>query len=122
VENDDLSLRPGMTGTAEITTIMRDNALLIPNAALRFSPPADTAAQESGRGLIGSLMPRPPASTPKAKAPVTTAEGTRRIWVLRHGEAVPVQVKTGATNGRFTEILGGDLQEGEAVTTEAAGT
>jgi HlyD family secretion protein len=121
LENDDLSLRPGMTGTAEITTITRHNALLIPNAALRFSPPADTAAQKSGRGLIGSLMPRPPASTPKARIPVTTADGTGRIWVLRHGQAVPVPVKTGATNGRFTEILSGDLQEGEAIITEAIG-
>ncbi len=47
VNNDDLSLRPGMTATAEITTAQRDNVLLVPNAALRFTPPA--APKASGQ-------------------------------------------------------------------------
>ena len=117
VDNSELSLRPGMTGTAEITTITRDNALLVPNAALRFSPPADTAAQPARRSLVSSLMPRPP-SVPKTAAPVTAADGSQRIWVLRDGEAVALQVRTGATNGRYTEILDDGLQAGMAVITE----
>ena len=40
VSNDDLSLRPGMTGTADIVTVTRENVLLVPNAALRFTPRA----------------------------------------------------------------------------------
>jgi HlyD family secretion protein len=119
VANDDLSLRPGMTGTAEITTIVRENALLVPNAALRFSPLAQTAKPPS-RGVVGSLLPRPPPSTPKARVPPPAADGSARLWMLRDGQAVPVQVKTGATNGRVTEILGGELQAGEAVITEMA--
>lgn len=122
VVNDDLSLRPGMTATAEITTITRNNALLVPNAALRFSPMATMPADPPSRGLIGSLMPRPPSGAPKSQAPVTDKDGRKRVWVLRNGEPVPVQVITGASNGRFTEIVDGDLQEGENVITEAAGT
>jgi HlyD family secretion protein len=121
VANDDLSLRPGMTGTAEITTLTRDNALRVPNAALRFSPPAKIAAKRPGGGLLRSLIPHRPARPPKVRAPLTAEDGSKRIWVLRNGEAVPVQVKTGATNGRLTEIIGGDLQAGEAVITEAVG-
>ena len=122
VENNDLSLRPGMTATAEITTVTRDNALLVPNAALRFSPPSAASAQRSRRGLLGSLIPRPPRRTQQNRAMVTSADGSKRIWVLRNGEAVAVQVETGATNGRQTEITGGDLKEGDRVITETAGT
>lgn len=113
VDNPDLSLRPGMTATAEITTVVREDALLAPNAALRFSPPADAAIQDQGRGFLGSLLPRPPRSIQRGKAPPTSADGTRTIWVLRDGQATQVRVRTGATDGRHTEILDGDLREGE---------
>jgi len=118
VGNDDLSLRPGMTGTAEITTLTRERALLVPNAALRFTPAAAAAVQKkSGSALTGILMPRPPRQTPKAQA---ADGGTRRVWTLRDGQAVPLEVKTGASNGRVTEIVGGELRAGMEVITEAA--
>jgi HlyD family secretion protein len=64
VANDDLALRPGMTASARIVTAQRDNVLLVPNAALRFTPPAEKAAP----GLVASLLPRPPArNQPKTK-------------------------------------------------------
>ena len=118
VANDDLSLRPGMTGTAEITTITRDAVLLVPNAALRFTPPAPTEPAKSSRTVLGSLLPRPPPATRRAKAPALAEDGSQRIWVLRDGEPVPVQVKVGATDGRVTEIGGGELQAGMLVITE----
>ena len=118
VVNDDLSLRPGMTGTAEITTITRDAVLLVPNAALRFAPPALTAPAKSSWTVLGSLLPRPPAATGRAKAPAPAADGSQRVWVLREGEPEPLQVKVGATDGRVTEIVGGDLQAGMLVITE----
>ncbi|MBZ0072009.1 MAG: efflux RND transporter periplasmic adaptor subunit [Gammaproteobacteria bacterium] len=121
VDNSDLSLRPGMTGTAEITTLTHENALLVPNAALRFSPPDPTSEQAASRGVFGTLMPRP-SSRPRGAAAVTAADGSRRIWVLRDGQAVALQVKTGATNGRVTEILDGELQPGMQVITEIAST
>jgi HlyD family secretion protein len=118
VKNDDVSLRPGMTGTAEITTITRDRALLVPNAALRFSPPETDAAPKKQRGtVVGALMPRPP-STPKRVR--TNGGGAQpRVWVLDAGVPKAIDVKTGATNGKVTEIVGGDLKEGAEVITEA---
>lgn len=118
VDNADLSLRPGMTGTAEITTLTRENALLVPNAALRFSPPETATEQTSGRSVFTAMMPRPPASARKGKAPEAAADGTQGIWVLSDGQAVQVQVRAGATNGRVTEVLGGELQAGMEVITE----
>lgn len=122
VDNSDLSLRPGMTGTAEITTVTRDDALLIPNAALRFEPPAaETAATSSSGSVFGSLMPRPPSTARKTSAPVTAEDGSKRVWVLRNGMAEPVQVRTGASDGRSTEIVSGALEAGDSVITEQAG-
>jgi HlyD family secretion protein len=118
VDNTDLSLRPGMTGTADITTLTRDNALLVPNAALRFRPPETTAERASSRGVFTTLMPRPRSTSRRAEAPVVAADGTQTLWVLRDGEALPLPVRTGATNGRFTEIVGGELSAGMDVITE----
>lgn len=117
VGNDDLSLRPGMTGTAEITTLQRDRALLVPNAALRFTPPpANAAEQRSGRGVTGLLMPRMPRQTPRSRE--TPRGEPQRVWVLRDGQPFAVDVKAGATNGRVTEIVGGVLEAGTPVITE----
>jgi HlyD family secretion protein len=123
VSNDDLSLRPGMTATAEIITTTRENVLLVPNAALRFTPPPagpPGAGGPGGGGIVGKLLPRPPGAPPKAKTP---APGDKpRVWVLQGGQAVPVEVRTGATNGQLTEIVGGSLTAGTQVITESLAT
>lgn len=119
VNNSDLSLRPGMTGTAEITTLIRENALLVPVAALRFTPPAkEEATQRQSRSLLNMMMPRPPRQVPKAFPP----GGNPRVWVLRDGQPVAIEVRTGASNGRQTEIIGGPLEAGTQVITEALDT
>lgn len=122
VDNDDLSLRPGMTGTAEITTITRENALLVPNAALRYTPPAatDAAPTATGRGLVGVLIPRPPPQVRKVQQ--VTANGAPRVWVLRDGEPAAIEIRTGATNGRVTEVVDGPLEAGMQVITESVST
>lgn len=114
VRNDDLALRPGMTATAEIVTANRDNALLVPNAALRFTPPQTAPAKQES--LVSSLVPRPPQ--PKRRAPAAAPGGAPQVWVLRDGQPLAVPVKTGVGNGRYTEILEGDLKPGMAAITE----
>ena len=118
VANDDLSLRPGMTGTAEITTLSREKALLAPNGALRFSPSTTAATPKRSGGVLSALMPRPPHPAAKATG---RSNGAKRVWVLRDGQPVPIDVTTGATNGRMTEIVGGSLEAGMQVIIEALG-
>lgn len=120
VGNDDLSLRPGMTGTAEITTLTRVNALLVPNAALRFSPSAAVLPEEKSGGVVGALLPRPPSAPRRVKA--TASSDKPRVWVLRDGELTPIEVQTGATNGRVTEVTGGNIKAGMEVVTETLDT
>jgi len=114
VDNPDLALRPGMTATADITIQKIANVLLVPNAALRFTPP-QPKAKGGGRGLFEVLMPRPPRSGAR---PGTEAKGDgkrQRVWVLKDGQAVPTEVTVGATDGAFTAVTGGDLAPGTAL-------
>jgi HlyD family secretion protein len=114
VSNRDLSLRPGMTATADISTAKRQGVLLVPNAALRFTP-VQAAQTEKKGSFLSNLMPRPPAQTRQVK--VAAAGASKRVWVLQEKQPVAIEVTTGLSNGRHTEILGGDLQAGMAVIT-----
>jgi HlyD family secretion protein len=116
VDNADLSLRPGMTGTAEIVATRRDNVLLVPNAALRFSPAAQSTPQKSSGSFLSRMMPRPPR--PTAQRPPPTRGESQRVWALREGEPVAVAVNVGPTDGRMTEVTGGEVREGMQVITE----
>jgi len=122
--NDDLSLRPGMTGNASITTINRENVILLPAAAFRWSPPASGAGApppDSKGGLVNSLMPRPPDRDEKKVAGVVNSMETRQtVWVLRDGKPTAVSVTVGASNGRQTEVTSGNLEPGTKVITETA--
>jgi HlyD family secretion protein len=119
VDNGDLILRPGMTGTAEITTITHENVLLVPNAALRFSPPQQAESKKSSGSVLSSLMPRPPRAMQKTKAPAANQNGNQNVWVLKNQQITPIEVRAGPSNGRVTEIMGGDLKAGMEVVTEA---
>ena len=116
VNNDDLALRPGMTATASIVTASRDNALLVPNAALRFTPPTVGVAAPS-RGLVSKLLPGPPPQAPKTR-PTAGQTAATQVWVLGENGPQPVAVKAGVSNGRHTEVLGGELKAGMAVITD----
>ena len=119
VDNADLSLRPGMTGTAEIVTATRENALLVPNAALRFSPAAQQpAGQQSRSGLLSAMLPRPPRQQARRATDAPPRGEAQRVWILRDGEPLAVPVTVGHTDGRMTEVLSGEIGEGTQVVTE----
>ncbi len=113
VDNSDLTLRPGMTATATITVAHLDDALLVPNAALRFAPPAEARTTRRSGGLLALILPRPPAGNTAG-----LARAGHAIWVLRGEEPEQIEVTPGDTDGQFTAILAGPLAEGDAVITE----
>ncbi len=125
VDNSDLSLRPGMTATATITAQQHDKVLLVPNAALRFTPTNGAAgaaapgASKSG-SIVSSLMPRPPVQqTRKSARDAAGSTQARQVWVLgKDGTATVLPVQAGLSDGRMTEITGGELREGMAVITD----
>ena len=101
VDNRALLLRPGMTATAKIVVDHVANALLVPNAALRFAP--ETAQAESSGGFLSGLVPRPPKATPADKS----AGAERQVWTLKDGTPQAIAVKTGATDGVSTVVAVG---------------
>ena len=114
VDNEDLSLRPGMTATAEIVVARVADTLLVPNAALRFAPPASNDSRNSAN-LLTRLMPRHRPQQPAAARPT----GQSTVWILQKGSPVAVPVSTGMTDGRYTALTGNELKEGAEVITGA---
>ena len=116
VSNPEVRLRPGMTATADITTTQKADALLIPNAALRFKP---TDASAGSQGGIASAFGPPGLRRGGAQRSVTIGRGsTQTVYVEQaDGTLKAVKVVTGDTNGSQTEVTGGDLKAGMKVVT-----
>lgn len=111
IDNSQLLLRPGMTATAEIKVTEIADALLIPNAALRYAPPATEA--EPSQSFLRQLLPGPPPFRPASRP--DEAGPDRTVWVLRKGQPTEVEIVIGATDGRRTEVQSGALDVGEAL-------
>jgi len=116
VANEDLSLRPGMTATVDIAIVDKNDILTVPNSALRFDPVAAKAIGKpdaTKRTLVQSLSPaggRRWRGTPPPKAGASSS--IPKVWTLKNGEPSEIIVKTGITDGRFTEIVDGKLTAG----------
>lgn len=113
IDNSDMKLRPGMTVTADITVAEVADALVVPNAALRFSPPEDTdkASSDDRSGLLGMLIPERPDHR---LAPTNM----RSLWVLSDEGPKEIEIEPGLSNGTLTEVLSGPLEPGDGVILE----
>lgn len=111
VDNGELLLRPGMTATAEITVQRIDDAILVPNAALRFAPPVEAREESRRGGLVSMLLPRPPIR-PRTNESASTDKTSQKVWMLRDGVPVALPVTTGSTDGTRTVVISGDLEPG----------
>ncbi len=117
VDNSNLALRPGMTATASITVNKRENALLIPNAALRFKPPQVQEKKAGGGSLFSKLFPRPPGldTTPRDDGAAKTRQ--QQVYTVKDGQLSPVAITKGLTDGKVTEVTAGALEPGTELVT-----
>jgi HlyD family secretion protein len=111
IDNSDLSLRPGMTATAEINVIEVANSLLVPNAALRFRPP--DAGNQPKQSFLRRMLPGPPQF--RAASQQEESGPKRTVWVLKDGTPSPVSVVVGPSDGTVSQLISGDLAEGQEV-------
>ena len=134
VANPEQKLKPGMTANLTITIDERNNVLKVPNAALRFTP-QDASAQRGQRaggtgagqqrnsqgGNAGGQNDQQQGSERRNFAPATAPvlEGqTRIVWVLgQDGKPQSRRIKVGLTDGVSTEVVEGNLVEGEMAIT-----
>lgn len=119
VDNSDLALRPGMTATADIKVKNVSDAVLVPNAALRFTPPEKEEKEDSGgRGVLAALFPRPRRHANKPKEEENTHNHQQRVWILRDGQLSAVPLTVGSTDGIMSEVASGDIQPGTELVVE----
>ncbi len=132
VDNPEQKLKPGMTTNLTFTIDERNNVLKVPNAALRFTP-QDTTGQRSGSG---NWQGRRQANAGGGDASQSSGTGnrgdvqfarptdpvlagqTRVVWMLgKDGKPDRRRIKIGLTDGISTEVVEGNLVEGEMVIT-----
>ncbi|HEY9159594.1 MAG TPA: efflux RND transporter periplasmic adaptor subunit [Desulfomonilia bacterium] len=94
VDNLDLKLKPGMTANVTIIVDEKKDVLKVPDSALRFKP-AQTSKNTNGRN--GSA-----------------------VWVMDNGKIKRIPVRTGISDGSYTEVVSGGIREGNEVITESA--
>ena len=92
IDNRDLRLKPGMTANVEVITAQKENVLLVPNKALRFTYDDGSSAKKRYKD--------------------------RGLWILEDGKPVRVSILTGVYDDEFTEVSGAELKEGEEVILE----
>lgn len=105
VENADLRLKPGMTANVSIVVARKDQAIKVPNSALRFKPPQAATVTPAG-GSGGRQVAASGVDSAAAKT----------VWKMgTSGDPEPVTVQPGISDGSFTEVAGGPLNEGDQV-------
>jgi HlyD family secretion protein len=139
VENQDKTLRPGMTANVTFVLAQVANAIKIPNAALRFKPSREQIMAmrgSAGRGS-GSWRNGSGGSGRRGSAQGGDREGRggmragsdgrpdfgdkKPVWKLENGQPRMVLVKPGLTDGSATEMVEGDLKPGDQLITEVSG-
>ena len=134
VANEDLSLRPSMTANVTIDVATVKDVLRVPNAALRFRPenaappPTPSAEERAARsggqpGSVGAARQFGQSAGGGAR-PKKTAN-TQTIYTISAdglGEPKPVAIRTGISDGRFTQVASGDLAPGATVVVGLATT
>jgi HlyD family secretion protein len=129
-DNVDGALVPYLTANLQFEVNKHSDALMVPNSALRWKPNPEQVAPEARDDYARAQQRRTKA--PAGEKPIaadTEKESHSRgmLWVEDGGFVKPIKVRTGLTDGLNTEIVGGDINQGDAVVvgenraTDAAG-
>ena len=137
VDNPEQKLKPGMTANLTITIDERNNVLKVPNSALRFTP-QDANRQRTGAGAGNNAGGQQGQAQGRrrqqqgdnatqgnggenrfapASAPVLPGQ-VRIVWVVgQDGKPERRRITVGLSDGASTEVVDGDLREGDMVIT-----
>lgn len=93
--NPDLKLKPGLTANITVYILEKDNILIVPSKALKFSPSGEQAGTDSHQ---------------------------KAVWVKNAAGPTRIPVKTGAFNNIYTEITEGVKEGTQVITSIQHGT
>ena len=94
-DNPDLKLKPRLTANVTIFTDTRENVLVVPNKALRFTPDKKLAGGKA----------------------IKDCNSQKKVWTMDATSIIAHPVKTGMSDGSNTEIVSG-ISEGTEIITE----
>lgn len=86
VDNSDLKLKPGMTANVSIITAKNENVLCVPNVALKFTPKTNGEKYK-----------------------------TQGLWIKDGLKLERIDIKTGASDDSYTEVISEKLFEGQKI-------
>ncbi len=112
VNNEDESLLPGMTAYCNIAVDKKTGVLLAPNAALRFKPPAP----KGQKPRADLAKPAGAGAAPEKEDKRNFGKGT--VYFLEKNNFRPIKVGLGITDSKMTEIVSGDLKDGDQIVVE----
>ncbi|MBN1589774.1 MAG: efflux RND transporter periplasmic adaptor subunit [Pirellulales bacterium] len=124
--NPELKLLPGMTASLTFHVGQRKGVLKIPNAALRFYPKSEHVHKDDRKILEGaskeenkdeeeqSTEDNRPATE---KAEAGRKRNQRHVWIVKDHLLRAVPITTGLSDYKFTELVEGDLKEGQSLVT-----
>jgi HlyD family secretion protein len=120
-DNPQLRLFPGMTAYVTIPVSTAENAIKIPNAALRYRPPLSTDEIRVLYTKYGIDDGKQPPAAKKDAATIEMRGQHAVVWTLHADHTLePVKLSLGVTDHAFTEVkavLNGHLQPGDPVIT-----
>jgi HlyD family secretion protein len=127
VDNTDLRLRPGMTANATVIYADKRDVVAVPNAALRFRPPPEANVHkpaDSSEPHEPRHQRDPGSGSGENRWSEGRGEGRgeKTIWTMTAGAPVMVSVKTGLSDGSYTEVLNDEVKEGDLVIVDATVT
>ena len=121
--NPDLKLLPGMTASISFQVGESDDVPRIPNAALRFYPQREQVRPEDRKLLEGAEPPEGAEAqveeslSAEEKAEVRRRRSRRHVWVVDGDFLRAVEVDTGLSDSKYTELVSGDVREGRKLVT-----
>ncbi|MCA9119746.1 MAG: efflux RND transporter periplasmic adaptor subunit [Planctomycetaceae bacterium] len=122
--NPDLKLLPGMTASISFRVDERENTIRVPNAALRFYPDIKYVREQDKKLLEGKDWDREAnaeedeaAMSATEKAEVRKKRNRRHVWVVEGDFLRAIEVETGLSDSKYSELVSGDLKEGQKLVT-----
>jgi len=120
--NPDLKLMPGMTANVSFTIEEKKDVLKIPKAALRFYPKSEHVRKEDRKLLEGAVIEEETGAnesnqSAREKSETRKKRNRRHVWVKDGGLLKAIEVVTGISDSRYTELVEGDIEEGRKLVT-----
>ena len=122
--NPELKLLPGMTASISFQIDRREDILMIPNAALRFYPNTELVRPEDRKLLDGTDISSDdddqmidPVPSAQEKAQAGRKRTRRHVWIVERDYLKAIEVVTGLSDNKHTEMVSGELEEGQELVT-----